>query len=304
VAIFLDQLAEIVRVGFPFAYKNRAVRTSTLSGSLDIGRTIREFDSIGIHHRAVVRQKHRTPNQSLVAIIHAVLDVLDDEKLLASEEAASTDLLIDALPPRTESITRREAIELIEGAEQDQVSKTDIHDLCEAARNILSQTTSLEDLEYAADDVSFTFTDSDALWEKAVHACLYDAAEGVGWRARLHPMRSKKTLLYPDGGPDIDPDVVVYSDASPWIVVDAKDYAARSPDAGGVYQIDSYARHLGVRDAALFYLAAAEEWSESFGDDSVRVRAFGIPADGRRTLHRLRAACLSLVTASMKGTSS
>jgi 5-methylcytosine-specific restriction endonuclease McrBC regulatory subunit McrC len=113
-------------------------------------------------------------------------------------------------------------------------------------------------------------------------------------------MRGKKTLLYSDGGPDIDPDIVIYSEGSPQIVVDAKDFATSGADAAGVYQVNSYARHLKVRDAGLFYLAVEQDWSDSFGDESIRIHAFGIPPHGGNTLQRLRAACLTLISARQK----
>ena len=297
-AKFIDQLAEAVYVGVPFEYQRRIVRSSTLSGSLDIGRTISEFDSLGVHHRAVVRQTKRIPDKSLMTIVYTVLDALADEELLAPEEAAYAGLLMEALPPRDERATRQEAIELIGFQEIGQANRTDILGLCETARDILTDATSIDDLEYATGNVTFAFTDSDALWERGVHLCLRGAAERVAWSAQLHPMRGKRTLLYPDGGPDTDPDTVVYRDASPHIVVDAKDYATRGSDAAGVYQVSSYARQLGISYAALFYLAEGEEWAESFGDSSVRIRAFGIPPDEGRALPRLRAACFGLINAS------
>jgi hypothetical protein len=299
VAGFLHCLANVIHAGFPFEYAHRLIRTSILSGSLDIGRTIREFDSIGIRHRAVVRQTRRKPNQSLMAIIHAALGVLADEGLLASEEAAIVDTLTDALPALTDVVTRQEALGLIEHLEAEERDRVDIRMLCESARAILARGTSQEDIEYASNEVSFTFTDSDALWERAVHACLRESALQIGWNTQLHPKRNMKSPLYLDGGPNIDPDVIVYGDdGQPRSVVDAKDYATSGPDAGGVYQVDSYARHLRVRNAALFYLAAAEEWKESFGDVAVRVWSFGISPNGCSALQRLRVACSSFIAAS------
>ncbi len=296
-AIFIDQLNEVLYIGLPFDYQHQTSRSSVLSGSLDIGRTIKEFDSLGIHHRAVVRQKKRITNTALVAIIYTVLDLLADEQLLSAEEAAHADFLSGGLPPRSDHNTPREAIGLIELQEENEGGRTDVIRLCEIAKNILIDATSLEDFEYTADKVMFRFTDTDALWERAVQVCLGQAAAHVAWDSHLHPMRGISTPLYPDGGPNIDPDVVVYGDGSARIIVDAKDYATHAPDAGGVYQISSYARHLGVTHAALVYLAAGREWSESFGDTSVRIHAFGIPVDPRGTLTRLRTACERLIAA-------
>jgi hypothetical protein len=301
VAIFLDRLSEVLESGFPFSYERRLVRTPTLSGSLDIGRTIREFDSLGIHHLSVVRQTRRNSHQNLAAVVNTIWRIIDEENLLAPQEANSLELLMQALPGLDSSITREDAMKLIDEVEEDLSQRTDVIVLCEAARDILSEVTSLDDLEYSAGDVSFSFTDSDALWERAVHMCMQEAAAKVGWHAQLHPMRNNKTPLYLDGGPDIDPDVIVYTDASPRLVVDAKDYSTYSPDAAGVYQVDSYARHLHVRDAALLYLSAAEGWGQSFGDSSVRIHAFGVPISEYEILMRLQIACSAIVAASQEG---
>jgi len=297
VAAFLSRLAEVVSVGIPFSYVRKIVSSATLSGSLDIARTIREFDSIGIHHLAVVRQARKLRSTALASVIYAVVELLEADGWLSVEEAAFADLLIAVLPDRSIWMTRSEALDAVDDLTNAQRDRPDVLALCSSAADILSDALSAEDLDYASDKVSFSFSDSDALWERAIHVCLNEAASHAGWRALLHPLRGRSTPLYPDGGPDIDPDVILYADETPRLVVDAKDYAVLGPDASGVYQIDSYARHLLVPRGALIYLTVGDAWRESFGDGLVTVEAIGIPADSSAALPRLRAACAALVAA-------
>lgn len=297
VAAFLAQLADVVSVGIPFRYARRIVSSATLSGSLDIARTICEFESAGIHHLAIVRQSRKLRSAALTSVIYTVVELLEADGWLSLQEAAFADLLTSVLPDRSTWMTRSQALDAIDYVTNEQRDRPDVLALCSSAGDILSDALSDEDLDYASDKVSFSFSDSDALWERAIHVCLNDAASHFGWRAVLHPLRGRSTPLYPDGGPDIDPDIVLYADGAPRIVVDAKDYATSGPDASGVYQIDSYARHLQVPRGALIYLAVGEAWSESFGDNAITVEAIGIPAYGSATLPRLRAACAALVGA-------
>jgi hypothetical protein len=149
-----------------------------------------------------------------------------------------------------------------------------------------------DDIEAAIGNVSFSFTDADALWERAVHQAMQQSVSPLGWEARLHPLRTQGFRLFNDGGPEIDPDVLTYGDGgSVLMAVDAKDFTQKTAEASGVYQVTAYARALHAPSGVLIYLAADEDWTEEFGDSDVHVCAAGVRPTGPDVLIRLARTC-------------
>ena len=74
----------------------------------------------------------------------------------------------------------------------------------------------------------------------------------------LHGLRSSGISLFEDGGPRIDPDIIVQNAASITAVFDAK-YKSLDPGSSGtaadLYQLTSYVRRLSAKLGALVYFS-------------------------------------------------
>jgi len=124
------------------------------------------------------------------------------------------------------------------------------------------------------------FCDTERLWEVALLSALREQLDGTALRAELHPLASSGTTLFPGGGPQLDPDIVIYDGAQPSGVVDAKYKVGATADAGDVYQIFGYAERLEARVGILCYVSPGESWTRELGTSpsGATFWAFGVSA--------------------------
>jgi hypothetical protein len=289
---FLAATAEVVHQGVPFSYEKRRDEGTSLRGALNIGQTVRKFASKGIHHRTVTERSVKTADASTVDIVWRAAELLQDEGALSPEEEGKLEVLLTAIGPKARELSLAAAMdeaELLHARSEDRI---ELRELAICCANILSRNRTEADIEAVTDSVSFVFTDADTLWELAVHRAMQQVVSAYGWRARLHPLRGTTTRLFEDGGPDVDPDVLIYgTDESVIAVVDAKDFAEKGVEPSGVYQVAAYARSLKSNNAVLIYLASDEEWRDEFGDDELRIHGAGVRPAGSDRLGRLRDVC-------------
>jgi hypothetical protein len=289
---FLTALSEVINHGVPFNYKKRQYEGPSLVGSLNVGQTIRRFASRNIHHEAVTERSVKTFDSTVVDVIWHATDVLREFGVLSAHEEAALDVMLTAIELRCRELSLSEALSAAESLPIKYTDRPDIVELAACCLEVLAHNRTEYDIEAATGDVSFSFTDADALWERAVHQAMQQSVSPRGWRARLHPLRGTGFRLFEDGGPEIDPDVLAYfHDNSVLMPVDAKDFAQRSADASGVYQVTAYARALHAPTATLIYLAFEEDWVEEFGEQSLRIYAVGVRPTGTDVLIRLARAC-------------
>lgn len=291
---FLHTLSEVVNQGVPFHYVKHTFAGPSLRGHLSVGKTIRRFTTRNIHHEAVTERRKKTTDPAIVDVLWRTTTCLSEIGALSQNEEAMLGVFLTAVGPPADEPSLSEAIAITERASDLYSSRLDVVALMRCCRDVLSLDRTEHDIEASTGNVLFTFTDVDALWERAVHQATRQAVAGYGWQSRLHPLRGSTIRMFADGGPQIDPDVLVYSDNAPLIAFDAKDFAQRSPEASGVYQVAAYARTLQTPAAALIYLATEEDWLEVFGDSSVAVYAVGVRPSGTDVLIRLTAACAAI----------
>jgi hypothetical protein len=289
---FLRALDDLLFVGLPFRYETSVRASSTVDGTINMDRTVAEYIAYGIHHIAVVQRSIRIAHESLCQVITAVVAALQDSDLLTMPELAMLDLKLNIFPKTDQQLSLSDAATLVKYVAVEFEANPEVSLVCEIASLILAGEDLATDVAYEHGPISFRFTDTNSLWEVAVQAYMRAAAVKVNLRSELHPYRNSVMNLFPDGGPNIDPDGVIYSATTPAAVFDAKSYGSGGADPDGVYQVVSYSRRLGVTRAALLYLVEGTGWSATFGDADVRIYAFGIPTSPDATLiQSLAAAC-------------
>jgi hypothetical protein len=289
---FMAALSEVINNGIPFSYEKRRFEGSSLLGSLDIGQTIRLFASKGINHRAVTRRSVKVADSATIDIVWRATDVLRDFSVLSTEEEGRLDAMLTAIGPRGRELSLFEAMSHVGSVLLTFQDRPDLIDLAECCSDLFAHNRTDADIEAAIGSVSFSFTDVDALWERAVHQAIQQSVSPLGWEARLHPLRAASFRMFGDGGPDVDPDVLTYGGGGAVVMaVDAKDFTQKTAEASGVYQVTAYARALRASSGVLVYLADNEDWTEEFGDQEVRIFATGVRPTGPDVLIRLANVC-------------
>ncbi|WP_367649971.1 hypothetical protein [Nocardioides sp. zg-1230] len=281
-ATYLTALMAVLAEGVPFEYESKRDNSSAPRGSFDMSGTIREFAARGIAHRAVSHVSIRHTDQDIVSLCQRVSEMVRDLTLASEQESATMAQLLDGIRTsdrvqETDEDSRTLALRISSRYPE----RPDVLHLVATCEALLNEEHTGTMARVTASSGSYRFADADALWERAVHAAFQTALAGrAGFEVALHPLRGSSTPLFSDGGPDIDPDVIVFRDGHPWMVVDAKDYLAASPDPSGVYQVYAYAKHLQIEHAALAYLAADRPWQSKFGDNGVAIHSLAVSPKG------------------------
>lgn len=290
---FVQSMMTVAANGLPFAYVRLRQEADSPRGGFDVGTTIRRFATRGIRHRAVTFATSRLADIDLVRVCRLAHDVLSSEGLISASEMPILERLETSFGWESVApLGSDEALSLIPGLIESHRQRSDVVTLMQIVERIIATNQAEFDIEIAVANSTFRFSDADALWERAVHAAIQALLKPPSpLSVQLHPFRSTSKHLFPDGGPDIDPDVVVFESHAPVVVVDAKDYEATAADPNGVYQVAAYARSLGASRALLVYLSPSDQWHSSFGDNEIRIDAVGIPVANASALSNLQAAC-------------
>lgn len=273
---FLVSLATAVTDGLPIQYETLLKSLPAPRGRIDFGTTLRKFASSGIYHRVACMVPSRTVNADVLMVISAAAEVLLSDHYLDQAQLSYLDSCMMQLPNRRRA-SAAEALAAIPDMRREHDSIYSLVRLLESARRVLlgEDSALVQTIDGAAG--SGRFHDSDGLWEKALYNVFATATESTGLTSALHPWRGTRTPLFPDGGPDVDPDVLVLDGERVHIVVDAKNKITQSPVATDVYQIVSYARRTGASHAALIYMTMGPGWQDDFGDAELQLRCVGLP---------------------------
>jgi hypothetical protein len=274
-SLLLHVLIEMVSDGVPAGYKPvRRIETRP-RGRVLFAETIRTQSSRGIRHRLVTQSTQFVRDERILRLAQLVTSLVSEGDLMNDDQLNQ----LCVLSPILEDTHERQfsvpggldAIPELRAAYGDREMVARFLDV---AHSIL-----LAENPYtvsSADPIQpFHFVNADLLWEVVVAFVSASASSERGCMAVLHPLRGSKRLLFPDGGPDIDPDVIVFHGDRPVVVIDAKNSVAQSPSAGDVYQVFSYAVRLAAPGALLAYYAD-NGWHQEYGNEAVRIRAQGL----------------------------
>jgi 5-methylcytosine-specific restriction endonuclease McrBC regulatory subunit McrC len=102
------------------------------------------------------------------------------------------------------------------------------------------------------------FIDMERLWEHAIQLLLQIRPTRANEVVAMHPLRGRKIQLFFDGGPNLDPDIIIFRDDDTFAVVDAKYSSANSPSADDIYQLTCYVSRLNTKIGILAYVAIGE----------------------------------------------
>ncbi|MBK5290729.1 MAG: hypothetical protein JJE04_03410 [Acidobacteriia bacterium] len=281
---FLSACEAAVHSGLPFLYSKHLVTTARPRGRVHFRYTIRQLQSRGIRHKVVCEQTVRQGNARLEGVLGTTMSVLRDRLWHGSSQRSKLDLLDAIVETRTLRLV--EAIGVADELVTEYDDWPEIRLLISICRGILSGDNEVWNIQHELDFGECRFCNMDRLWEVGVLRALEESAHSANLRAEFHPFRRSGVFLFEEGGPEIDPDIVVFDRSQPAAVIDAKYSVAREPSADDVYQIVCYSSRLGSRFAALVYLAQpGGAWFVQIGTTSQGTKCFaaGVPLDSVRT---------------------
>lgn len=262
---FYSALSDTVYVGLPFVYERITTTTSRPRGRLLFNDTVRTLRTRGISHRVVCSFSVRRVDDNLGSVISTVASLLntgyDMSPALRLRIGRLVDLFDEGEVLDTQEATIR--ADTLLRIYSDQPSLVRLLMICQS---ILRAEQVVWDTEIPVPSGECRFCNMDRLWELAVWTAFREAsAARDNLSVEFHPFGRASIRLLTDGGPRIDPDVVVFKNGKPFIIVDAKYSEAVSAAADDVYQIVCYTQRLNAVKGALVYLSPKGSWSEDLG---------------------------------------
>jgi hypothetical protein len=250
-------LLRLLGEGLPWTYKSRNEVTSRPKGRILFGQTITQLLSKGINHRVVSSVQTREfvddfaaalesarrrltllekPDFRIAARVSSLIEIVGDRSVPMAEACA------DQVMTKLESFSGRPALANIVAFCRQLFGSLEPYRLSTTIGTGVAE-----------------FIDMEKLWEHAVQLIFQHQVPGDTIEVRLHPLRKSPRSLFHDGGPTLDPDIVITNGTNAIAVVDAKYSLAKSPSAADVYQLTCYVTRLGAPIGILVYVAEGAE---------------------------------------------
>lgn len=261
---FIKALSEAIESGVPFAYEKTKVVTTNPRGRLIVSETIRRYAARSVEHLTVCSVPVRVHEPDIAQVLATTAHLVNMSVTLDLRQKAQLDLCIALLGPEAHTEARSayaKCRELIgEFSEYPELA-----DALRAALPILQFQTETISMYTPLPGGIARFVQPDRMWEVALTSSLELHASRPGITPRPHPYANGANTLFADGGPAIDPDIVIFDGASPLAVIDAKYKLTDTPLADDVYQLVCYADRLRARTGYLVYLSKKQSRVEKIG---------------------------------------
>lgn len=275
---FVRSLESAIDMGLPMIYKRQRINTSTPKGRLLVSETVKNYFIKGIFHYAACSITAKTVLPELMGVVREAGIVAGRSSALSRRDLFNLDLMLslfsDDMPVPTEAAIHIAESLLIQYSENGPAVE-----LLRAVIALLNQEALLVPFHQPALGGIAHFHKMDRLWELAVLAALAEIQHSYGLYPAFHPFAGKGKLLFPAGGPEIDPDIIVFDDKCIYAVVDAKYSLANRAPSGDIYQISCYVESLSAKSGLLVYLTDGGSWMRRIGDnrDGAGIFEAGIP---------------------------
>jgi 5-methylcytosine-specific restriction endonuclease McrBC regulatory subunit McrC len=258
---FLIELVRVLDDGAPWRYSSEILATSYPRGRLDVRQTVGKLLSRGISHRVVARQTIKQQQREFAALVHGAFRTLIALGGTSRLTLNRIEALIHVLQPHEEGHADEPVFSaarlLADG------------DLTESGRTLVKLCLAIlgygdaEGARIIPVPAGFAaFHDLETLWEGAV-AQLAQHAEllSISPVVELHGLARANLRLFTDGGPLLDPDIILRSGEVIRGVIDAKykfSEPAGAPPAADVYQITAYVERTGASFGLLVYFGNSD----------------------------------------------
>lgn len=268
---FLRALLACVKEGIPWSYYTKTDATSFPRGRIEFGRTIRDVASRGIRHRVIATSPVRIQKVQFVRVVRAAADCLLETDGTASQVLANINSLLVTLDSVEPFADLNQAIAAAEAL----VTHID-QGFGHAASQLAVLSWKLLKREYESSGNVWPLPGSIArfrslenLWERCVLRLVELCPSIVkDSEASFHGLSGSGQRLFTDGGPELDPDIVVQGAVGIQAVIDAKYKRLeedRSVAASDLYQLACYVRSTSARLGLLVHFAEENAHLSSVG---------------------------------------
>lgn len=280
---FYQQFSETVSAGFPFLYAERSFDTCRPRGKFEVTETFRRFYMRGIRHVVACKTMERSYDIRLASVACSASRMLRFEGL-PSELLKTADLLEGVVESAAFPLNPDQFEDEVNHLREDYSDRRDVVQLAETSLSVIRGEKEVWTTQLTVSGGEAKFCDADQLWERAICVSVKQDLRTRRidrYGVELHPFRSSRVLLLSTGGPDIDPDVVVFDDGKPFAVIDAKNSVTTSPGSGDVYQIVCYTDRLKSALGILVYVSPGDTWKQLLGttQNGAKIVAIGVSAN-------------------------
>ena len=280
---FGEALEAMCLVGIPAVYASEILATAQPRSKLLVRETMAKLASRGVAHRVVTAPRVRRADAELNRVVFETATILRGAGLVHGALGNRLDLLLGLLDaPVMGSV--RAIWEPLQDLERRYSEWPEVAQLLSICRTVHEGEEVLWKTPGVEPSIDGRFCNMDSLWERAIWAGLALAASEVSGSVLWHPYSDTSVPLLRDGGPAIDPDVVITKAGDVVGVVDAKYSDRDRAVAGDVYQIVCYADRVGGVPGYLVYYSSVP-WFETLGEteQGSRIAAMGVTAESMRT---------------------
>jgi len=276
--MFVRALAECVGEGVPWTYGVREEVTSFPRGKLDCSATAIKLASRGIFHKVVVRVPVRQQSLDFVRLVRTAHRCLSVSAGARPDWLSDAETLLAAFDWADQFHSLEQAVlvaeELLGRGEFSQVAQQLVARCLALLRRELSVGGQIQLIPGG----EAKFQDLEDLWEKCVLRLVECTPQILaGGKAEFHGLSGQLLTLFDDGGPQLDPDIVVSLQSKVLSIVDAK-YKRRDSEASAtstdLYQMSAYVRRTSARVGILVH----------FSDESSGARYVGTTEEGAAIL--------------------
>ena len=269
---FLRALVGCVGEGIPWRYDVRTAATSFPRGRIQFGKTVRQLASRGVRHRVVASMPIRRQEGDFVRVVRTAIGCLPGTPGASRKLLAEVDLLAETLdrtsPFPSLELALEEARTVLDSV--DPIASPAASELARRSVEIIAREyATAGSVEHVPGGVT-RFQDLEDLWERCTHHLVgrWLETSGAPGSAELHGLRGLGIRLFEDGGPELDPDIVVRDGQQIASVFDAKYKALdwrESGSAADLYQLTAYVRRLSAKAGALVHFAYEREQAVHVG---------------------------------------
>jgi hypothetical protein len=284
-AHFVRLLAVCVDSGLPVGYTRRTIRTTHPRGRLKIHASIREWTK-GAPYRVVCEQPHLDVDADFRTLVTTVAALVQNNEELATADLSLLDTCIQCVGDQR-PVDAKTALSAGRAFLTKNSASPESYRTVEVGMSLLDETLPTPTVDVSVQAGVARFLRTDRLWEQTVVSCLRDFYAHS--QVRFHPLSGAGITLLSEGGPEIDPDVIIYQDNAPLAVCDAKWKGVTSSEAPDVYQVMAYAEKVQAPHAVLVYIDDSDRgWCRCLGKAISGVTIWELGAPPSRVVAGLR----------------
>jgi hypothetical protein len=266
---FIRALRTCVADGIPWEYARREESTSFPRGHLNFGASLRRHWTRGAMHRVVTALSYRQQLVDFARVVRAAHSCLGRDPSRAPASYSDAFRLIEAFTWTEPFPAAEHAVEAARTLiERSGLLSLAARDLAARSLDLLLREDILGSRVWIVPGGVARFQNLERLWERCVQrlvACSPLAPPGT--QTTFHGLTGLSLRLFADGGPVLDPDVVVARPPAVIAVADAKykrldDAQAR---AGDLYQLTAYVRRTNASVGALVHFDDEAEIAAAVG---------------------------------------